>query len=353
MRMIVMGPMSGYRSYPVVMRGLVRAFEHHGIEVVCADVTGLYSHLQSSDVRELSLGRNPGLDVDVLFAMKPSSQMVKMGLPVVGLHVGDVSEIPEDWKLAIRAESLTVAPSTWMEEVIRSEVGEDCPEVVVANHGIEPEYLNGPVGMTLPPAFSFLHFCSAGVYPERKGTPQVLSAFQSLAMENRKVSLTLVVSEKRRPIKKLLGSLDPRVRDRVHVRINPSGFSPQAMIRLYRQHHVLLAPSRAEGFGIQPLEARALGIPVIKTRATGFMDHDDNDGVHVVSTGPFEPAWGGMGQAPSLDPADVYEAMKTVMETYDDLAEAAREAASSMSRWSWESTTEGLANRLKEGTWTR
>ncbi len=349
-----MGPMGGYRSYPVVMRGLMRAFEHHGIEVVCADVTGLYSNLSSSDVRELSLGRNPGLEVDAIFAMKPSSQMVQIDLPLIGMHVGDVSEIPEDWKIAIRAERAAVAPSTWMADVIRREVGEGCPEVVVANHGVEQEYLDAePGAQTLPPAFSFLHFCSAGVYPERKGTPQALSAFQSLAMENRKVSLTLVVSEKRRALKRLLGALDRRVRDRVHVHVSPGGFSPAAMIEVYRRHHVLLAPSRAEGFGIQPLEARALGIPVIKTRATGFMDHDDTDGVYVVSTGPFEPAWGGMGEAPSLDEKDVYGAMRTVIETYDDIAGAARDAAGAMERWSWESTTESLADRLKEGTWTR
>src|SRR5205807_7448785 len=48
--------------------------------------------------------------------------------------------------------------------------------------------------------------------------------------------------------------------------------SNQAEIDLYQNAHCYLQPSRGEGFGLQPLQALACGIPTILTDAHGHKD---------------------------------------------------------------------------------
>ena len=70
MKVLVFGPVSGFASYPVVMRGLIGAFRKLGVDVIVADISGPYSDLSGIEVRELTLGRMPeGLDVDLVVAM--------------------------------------------------------------------------------------------------------------------------------------------------------------------------------------------------------------------------------------------------------------------------------------------
>lgn len=344
MRVLVFGPFSGYASYPVVMRGLAGALEAHGLEVVRADVSGPNGDISADSVRSFAYGTVPvDVPVDRVLAMKPTFQMTKglfvAGLPVSGLFVGDVSEVPNDWQLAMRFCEQVVVPSSWMAEVM--------PGAFVANHGIEPEYLGERVSPTPELPFRWIHFCSAGVYPQRKGTPQALMAFEKLPGDHR---LTLVVPELRRGLRRLLEAMCPDVRERVEVVTRSQGTSVQGMIELYQSHHVLLAPSRAEGFGIQPLEARALGVPVVQTCCTGFADHGlehDARGVAVVPHGELEQAWGDFGEAPRVSSEDVYYAMTRMVDNYESYKDAAVLAAPDMKRWSWFETTRGLAERIK------
>ena len=362
MRILVFGPLSGHGSYPTVMRGLVSAFRELGLTVVTADISGAAGDIDRYGVRELSLGKMPeGVDVDLVFAMKPSISMARLvdaGHKLVGLHVGDVSEIPQDWQLVMAREELVVVPSTWMERVVRNAIGEAVP-VCVSNHGIEQAYIDA--GSAPPPpageAFKWLHFCSAGVYPERKGTPEALRAFQRLVRAGHGGTLTLVIPERRRRLKRFLGALDADCRERVLVSLQPMGLSSTQMIKLYQDHHALLAPSRAEGFGIQPLEARALGRPVVQTLCTGFRDGCPTTsdplsrGVVEVAVGEFKPAWGDFGEAPEVTVQAVAEAMQLCMVQYTKVQAAAESCMPDMRNWSWTETTRSLvATLLKEGT---
>ena len=340
--------MTGFSSYPVVMRGLCGAFEALGFEVVRADLSG-HGDVDPYVVKRLSLGQFPadgGLP-KLVFAMKPSPQMVglvEQGATLVGLHVGDVDQVPAEWRLIMDKEALVVVPSTWMQTIVEPATA---APVVVSNHGIEQEYIDhGPVPVLASTGpFRFLHFCSSGAYPERKGTPQLLEAFQKLRGP---AELSLVVSEMRRPLKRLLGGLPRGIRDDVYVLTRPYGISTAGMIELYAQHHALVAPSRAEGFGLQPLEARALGIPVAQTLCTGFRDGIEvgqdplSVGVVKIPHGPMVNAWGDFGAAPDVQVADIQAAMEIVIETYSALRAAARDAE--MKQWSWVERTRELAH---------
>ena len=367
--MYVFGPITGFSSFPVVMQGMIDAFTRLGITVQDVDLSGP----GGEDARRMSHGLPPqDLESNLVFALKPSPQMTKLvsehGMQLAGMHVGDVSDIPTEWKLVFPHEKLVVVPSRWMAHVIRkSWDGPELP-VVVSNHGVAEDFYSTPLaGDVEDDRFQFLHCCSAAAFPERKGTPQALRAFESLRRRGRKVGMTLVVPELRRPIKKLLGRMWAGARRELNVVINPYARPAEDIIETYKKHHALLVPSRAEGFGMQALEARTIGVPVIQTFCTGHLDHFSSDNAHFdpvdaevdciaearshgvvpVPTSGMGPAWGDFAEAPVVEDSAVEEAMSEMMDDYKGYRELARRRSTEMGKWSWVETTRDLAQRLK------
>jgi glycosyltransferase involved in cell wall biosynthesis len=145
----------------------------------------------------------------------------------------------------------------------------------------------------------------------------------------------------------LLGKLDPDVRARVNVSTRPYGSDVYSMIDMYQSHHAFLCPSRAEGFGIQPLESRACGVPTIQTFVTGMADHDAGGGTVHVETGPLTEAWGDFGLAPEVKVEHVVDAIRRMVDDYDTIKQGAVDYAQQMAKWSWLETTRELAYKLK------
>lgn len=355
--MYFFGPISGFSSYPVVMRGLKEAFEFDGLSCLAMDITGgEHGAMSGEDTSRLSLGLPPTpRESNLVFAMKPTVRMgalvVEHGMTLVGLHVGDVDTIPPEWKLVMQHEKLIVVPSAWMRGVVE---GAGFSNIVVANHGVERAYLDAPLAPSIAPGpIRFLHTCSSGVFPERKSTPAVFAAFQRLVSDGCNITMTLVVSELRKPIKRLLGGLDVAARDRVLTKSLGYGLSTDKLIELYSTHHALLCPSRAEGFGIQPLECRALGIPVVQTLCTGMRDHlpeTENPrswGIVPVEHGPMVPAWGDFGAAPEVTSESIKVGMLELIDNYDKIKETSVNRAKELHVWSWQHRTHDLAVLLK------
>ena len=134
------------------------------------------------------------------------------------------------------------------------------------------------------------------------------------------------------------------------------------MAKYYRQYHAVAAPSRGEGFGLVPLEARACGVPVLATTCTGHADHVRlqlenypypypllGHGVIEVHTGELEAIDDGPGAlGPSLRPQSVADALERAYHGWAGYAADARAHASHlMERWSWpEVTKRWLASRI-------
>lgn len=364
-RIYVYGPITGFTSYPLAMQGFMRAFAAHGLDPISVDISGV----GGDTARRLSMGLPPenhesNPESNFLFAMKPTTQMAnlvqKHGFRLIGKHAGDVDKIPVDWIMVMEHERFVVVPSTWMRDVVISDLRRAgvSKEVFVSNPGIPPEYTDSSriLASELPPGpFKLIHFCSAATFPERKGTPQAIEAFCQVLKAGLNVELTLVVPEMRRGLKSLLGNMTVRGRDAIRVLTYPQGFPPSHIMNLYREHHALLCPSRAEGAGLQPIEARALGVPVIQTTCTGFADYLPAEmsrlpeyGIVPVNTGELVEAWGDFGRAPHLASEDVAEAIEFCVSNYSDLKNNARIHAAEMSSWSWENTTEKLVKRIVE-----
>lgn len=354
MRPLVCGPCTGYLSYPTVLKGLLRGLCYHGIEPVVLDTAWHGGDHGNGELDDLPItwtterdrcGSDP-----VCFGLNPSIAVAESfreeGFALAGMHVGDVDRIPAEWAEVIKMEAATFAPSQWLRAVIG-------PSTIVVPHGVGPAFKQR-VAIPDNPMVVVLHTCSAMYFPERKGTPQALEAFERVIMAGHRVSMTLVVPMLTKPLRALLGRLAPETRDRINVLQYPEGQAPDTMAELYGAHDVLLCPSRGEGFGMQTLEARACGVPVVQTGCTGLADGlpvvEDlaHWGIVPVEHGDLEPAWGDFGRAPGVSIEAVERALLIFLANRKTLAQAAMDHASTVSRrWSWERTTEPLATGLR------
>jgi glycosyltransferase involved in cell wall biosynthesis len=372
MRVLFVGPLSGFTSYPVVCKGLLQALTGAGFDVDVADTSwdGSPDHtapelmdddrslnfLERKDVVKLvQQGEHSGGEGDVCVVVNPTHHMMAIkekGYKIAGMFVGDVDKIPGAWQAIMQELDIVLTPSSWGKQVIdQAQLG--C-EVLVLNHGVSPLFTTGEQEIDDSP-FVFLHTCSAIYFPERKGTPQTLTAFERLVEERDDVVLRLVFGGRTRPMRKILNALEPRVKERLQVHFREGAREPAEIRRAYLSCHAGLFPSRAEGMGMMPLEMRSCGVPVIQTFCTGHADHLDSDmdprewGITPVLYGEMSEAWGKFGRAPTVLADDVYESMLQCIENYPALRAAALDKADAVrANWSWESTTQPLVNWIKD-----
>ena len=148
--------------------------------------------------------------------------------------------------------------------------------------------------------------------------------------------------------------LDPRafIRDRPGLILVHNMVSEAELLAHYERAHCYLAPSRGEGFGLQPLQAMAQGMPTILSDA-----HGQHQFAHLGIPIPcgLSPSWGFVhGEAgdwwePDFDA--LCAAMTDVYEHYSDhLERAQRNALVVRDEWNWTVATEKLLAELGDLT---
>jgi len=245
-----------------------------------------------------------------------------------------------------------VAPSLWSANVIRY-YAEELP-VLVYHHGVDPAFKPDESGEIPPGRFRAVHLAST--HMQRKGTEELIHAW-ALARQRRAIPkdalLRLVVDGPRGYFNETIGEAcrgdieaaeSYQLAQRLDLKL-------EDMAALYRDHHLVVQPSRAEGFGLCPLEARACGVPIVATLCTGHGSHvlAGDPGVIVVSHGPESEIDDGPGAlAPTISEHTIADALGKAYSNYSELFAGAQQAAPTIhEEWNWGSVTSLFLARNK------
>jgi hypothetical protein len=238
-----------------------------------------------------------------------------------------------------------IGTSTWASSVIEKYARER--PVYTWPHGVERAFEVGPA--PLSDTFTALHLASTHL--QRKATAELIFGWAEAVRDGGvKGKLRMVVDGPRgyflQPIHGATEG-DAELADTYELTTR-LGLSVEKMAEYYSQHYLVCQPSRAEGFGLVPIEARACGVPVLATACTGHADHfTEGPGLVIVPNGADEPVNDGPGaMAPSVDPFDIAEALCRAYRSRGSLlAEARAEAAAFSDFWSWSAVTERFLDK--------
>lgn len=254
-----------------------------------------------------------------------------------------------------KSKAVLIAPTTWAKQTLINAAFRANADIRTSlwHHGVTSAFRpSESASRDALMAYQTGHFSAvhlASEATERKGTKKLVAAWCQ-AFDAKKLpsqaTLRLVVDGPKRSFDTFLAELPvtDAARGSVVWTERRPDLSPDAARAYYQARHVVIQPSRGEGFGLIPLEARASGVPVVMTACTGHSDHvgaADGKGVVTVPTSGLEPIDDGPdGKAPDFRTEDLVSAIVEAYETWPKLSESANEAAPRIGEeWSWTKVT--------------
>lgn len=329
MRFRIYGPTHGRGSWANVTRGIIGALDELGL------LAGTFATDEGHEDDALppaarapiglhigrpaaaSIMRSRGAHQERWAMIAPNSTWLPYDV------AAQFAEVQHDGKPLV---TRVVAPSSWGAEVLRTHFPQT--PILVWRHGVTPadwhiRSYGDDVGR-----FHGLHLTST--WRDRKGTAPLIEAWSRVFGEDG--LLTVVRNWQQEAGVRLADGVVgvPRLLG--------------AIGRQYREHHMVVQPSRAEGFGSVPLEALCTGTPIVATACTGHADYmvPTPAGAVVVPHGELAPSDDGPGAlAPAVSVDAIAEALVRARDEWPRLLVAAIESAPALAeRWSWRRVTE-------------
>jgi hypothetical protein len=260
------------------------------------------------------------------------------------LTMWEADRLPESFRETLHAFDMLMVPSEQNVELFSKY--HDNVELVLL--GVDPDRWHYAPPPTVDNEFRFL-ISGRG---SRKGVDVAYNAFKTVFNKPMHPTPKLMM-------KSLKGHGDYYSANVEHL---PGLYSPDGEVELYQSAHCYLQPSRGEGFGLQPLQAMALGRPTILTNAHGHASFAKL-GVPISTTMARADyfIYGDAGQWWEPDFEEVCEAMWDVYQNYDTHVARARESAKTIARdFTWANTTQRVLDLLGDemgrrytgdGTW--
>lgn len=347
----VYGRFDGYWSHAQVSRGLVFGLHQNGLrdlQICNVAHQGGYEGL-SEPVEQGGYG----LSVDSGISHAPIGLWVGGYPPQLGgwleehpvrvaLFIAESSTIPRSWAQIANKCHIVVVPSEWTRGAYLR-AGVDADRLTVVPHGIHPLYQWAEAQRPAHSPQRMLHVCGSASFPQRKGTPQLIEAWRKIFPAG-EVELHIRMMPGGREVEDLVLGGAPGV----HVDHDVNALRPDQMIALQcgGGFCACVQPSRAEAFGLVPVEARAVGLPVIATACAGHAEHAGPRDIVVEHRQEATIRVNGIpnGTAPQVTVDDValaLERWRSRRPTLERDPEYAR-------KWQWHMVTQKLAGRLRQ-----
>lgn len=223
--------------------------------------------------------------------------------------VWESTKLDPSWVKRIDQSTAIVTPSDWNANCF-SACGVEAPIYRV------PLFVPTPYALTPPvQKNAYVFGCSGhlGAQAPRKNLRAAVLAFLQAFPKTDDVELRIKI-----------GEFDyVEIPDDRRIKIHRGHLSTELMQKWYTELDVFVHPSKSEGWGFQPLQAMALGRPVIACKYGGVAEYfNDNYGIELKYT--YEPACGmyqDMGHWANLDVDNLAEAM---LYAYNDPHEMVR-----------------------------
>lgn len=257
--------------------------------------------------------------------------------------VCETKPIPYPWVAICNRMSLVVVPSRFCKDVFE-DAGVKTP-IVVCRHGIEPAYLEACHVVNVSGGTRILHVTHPSSFPQRKATSQLLIAMSRFADEYlwlyiKTPDAARMTNACKEAGLKRFAVIDKPIADMRH---------------LYWSVDAVCQPSRAEGFGLVPLEARAAGAVPIITTVSGHAEHFTPAIDYPIPTGAprrITTQANEFGHAPTVTADGIVLALTAFLRR-DRAAMSARLRdwrEKEGPKWLWSETLKPLLPYLKEAT---
>jgi glycosyltransferase involved in cell wall biosynthesis len=286
----VIGPISANAGVAILARSVVRILVQRGYPVALLDVDpGLgrgghdltYESLMVKSQDELPYAVNLSvLSITALpdFVIQRPALMRGDTLNV-GCFVWELAALPRVWKEALEFFDVLVAKS----DFIRSTFENTLPQVPTIS-SIYPLALPRDVQANrarfdIPnDAVVFVCIVDPTSDPERKNPFAAIEAFRNALGDDEQAWLVVKVNNATHNgnAHALVPKIRAHCRSHARILLIEEGLSYPEVLSLYASCDVFVALHRSEGLGLGPLEAMALGKPVIATGWSGnmtYMDH--------------------------------------------------------------------------------
>jgi glycosyltransferase involved in cell wall biosynthesis len=359
-RIQIYGQFDNFWSNANVSRGLACGLAENGVEVCITDTSDgspFEARTYQGLWKEIVVKQRPDPSIPALFVGYPPQAMrwLEPHKKRIGAFIAESSLLPESWGVTANYCDIVAVPSMWVFRAYRK-AGVPVEKLLVVQHGIDPVFSVPPPSRVVKVEhLHFLHIAGARDFLVRKGTPQLISAFTKLFGEggqlaHKKATLTIRTPPSP-PLYRLIGASGaPHL---FLVDAHEGALPPEKMYSYYLgSWAALVQPSRAEAFGICPVEARALGIPVILTEASGHREHFTDSADTRVYTPAGEELIAVQGIPSGLAPAvSEYAIEEALVRFCANVPSATRKAAVLVGdvyteRWSWKCVTAPLAKAL-------